>query len=63
MLQDDVAIVWLSDKSQTAAAVAALESNKTGLGIDTVIYGLELYKQGLYAENGHGADIVVKVGG
>lgn len=61
-LQDDVAIIWLSDPSQTATAVAALNSNKLALGIDQVIYGQDLINQGLFAGNGHGPDIIVKVG-
>lgn len=40
--QDDVALIWLADPSQTAAAVAALQANSAALNIKELIYGQDL---------------------
>lgn len=63
LLQDSVALVWLADRRQLGKAVAALQANASALGIDTVIYGQELVKQGLApALRGHRQpDIIAKV--
>ncbi|MCU1312408.1 MAG: hypothetical protein JWM54_165 [Acidobacteriaceae bacterium] len=37
--QDDVSLLWLSDSSQTPAAVAILEANQKQLGLGTIFYG------------------------
>lgn len=62
--QDDVAIIWLQNKSDASAAVAALRKNASALGISSLIYGSDLVKQGLAASEGdsRAPDIVVKVG-
>ncbi len=40
--QDDVSLLWLSDSSNTAAAVATLEANKAKDGIGQIFYGQTL---------------------
>ena len=39
---DDVALVWLKDKSKTAAVIAALNAKKAELAIDRIVPGAEL---------------------
>ncbi|HZC44226.1 MAG TPA: alkaline phosphatase family protein [Acidobacteriaceae bacterium] len=40
--EDDVSLLWLSDSSQTAAAVATLEENSSKIGLGTIFYGSSL---------------------
>jgi hypothetical protein len=40
--EDDVSLLWLSDSSTTAAAVATLEQNGSKLGLGTIFYGPSL---------------------
>lgn len=40
--EDDVSLLWLSDASQTKAAVATLEANATKAGIGQIFYGHSL---------------------
>ena len=40
--EDDVSLLWLSDSSQTAAAVATLEENGSKIGLGTIFYGSSL---------------------
>ncbi|MBA3832875.1 MAG: alkaline phosphatase family protein [Chthoniobacterales bacterium] len=43
--QDDIALLWLTDQSQTDAAVALLEANLAVAHIDTIFAGLSLRLQ------------------
>jgi arylsulfatase A-like enzyme len=63
LTDDDVALVWLADQSQTDAAVAALEADKAGPNtahIEKVLHGAELAK--LYNDpktDPHTPDLIV----
>jgi hypothetical protein len=40
--EDDVSLLWLSDSSNTASAVATLEQNGSKIGLGTIFYGPSL---------------------
>ncbi|HEX6495816.1 MAG TPA: alkaline phosphatase family protein, partial [Acidobacteriaceae bacterium] len=40
--EDDVSLLWLSDSSKTASAVATLEENGSKIGLGTIFYGPSL---------------------
>jgi hypothetical protein len=40
--EDDVSLLWLSDSSKTASAVATLEQNGSKVGLGTIFYGPSL---------------------
>lgn len=42
--QDDVAIIWLNDSSQAAAAAAALQANAATIGAKRIIHGNDLVR-------------------
>ena len=39
MTEDDVALIWLSDQSQTATATKALQANQAGAFIESIYSG------------------------
>jgi hypothetical protein len=40
--EDDISLLWLSDSSKTASAVATLEENGSKIGLGTIFYGPSL---------------------
>lgn len=64
--EDDVSLLWLTDSSQTSAAVATLEGSGTAAGLGQIFYGPSLEtmynKPGLPADGGDSRtpDIIVQ---
>jgi hypothetical protein len=56
---DDVALLWLSDQTQTAAAATALQNNAGMLGIADILDGFSLAQQ--FNKDSRSPDIIVTV--